>query len=192
LSTSRLVVVLTGVPGVGKTTLAKMLVARLQGKHVDLSDLARSEGFVTGWDDERETGLADLDGIRRRVSEILASEKTLVIEGHFASDIVPPEAASIVFVLRRAPWKLKKQLLARGYCRGKVKENVEAELLDVCLVDAIEAYEPEQVCEVDTTDRKPEDVVEEILSIIKGDKPCSRGRMDWLGRVEAQQLLEDW
>jgi len=192
LSTSRLVVVLTGVPGVGKTTVAKMLVARLKGKHVDLSYLAQSEGFVTNWDYQRETGLADLDGIRRRVSEILASEKTLVIEGHFASEIVPPETVYLVFILRRAPWKLKKQLLARGYSKEKVKENVEAELLDVCLFDAMEAYEPEQVCEVDTTDREPEDIVEEILSIIKGDQPCSHGRMDWLGSVEAQQLLEDW
>jgi len=192
LSASRLVVVLTGVPGVGKTTVAEMLAARLQGKHIDLSDLAESEGLITGWDEERKTGLADLKGIRERISEVLASEKTLVIEGHFASDVVPPEATSHVFVLRRAPWKLKEELLARDYGGGKVRENVEAELLDVCLLEAVEAYGPGRVCEVDTTDREPGDVVEEISSIIKRDRPCRLGWIDWLGRVEAEQLLGEW
>ena len=182
---------MTGVPGVGKTTVAGMLAERLGGTPIDLSRLAEREDLITGWDEERKTAIADLDRLRDRLLEIQASSGgPLIVEGHLAADVVPPEAASFVFVLRRAPWRLKEELEARGYEPGKVRENVEAELLDVCLAEAVEAYGPSRVCEIDTTDRTPEEVVEEVLSIINGDGVCRSGRIDWLGCTEAEGLLE--
>ena len=182
---------MTGVPGVGKTTVAGMLADRLGGARIDLSVLAEEEGLITGWDEERETAIADLDGMRRRLTQIRSSsDGALIVEGHFASDVVPPEAASFIFVLRRAPWRLKGELEARGYGPEKVRENVEAELLDICLADAVDAYGPGRVCEIDTTDLMPEEVVEEVLSIINGDGVCRRGHLDWLGRAESEGLLE--
>lgn len=190
MSAQRLVIVLTGVPGVGKTTVAGMLAERLGGVHIALSDLAEREGFTTGRDEERGTAIADLDGLRRRLTEVLdSSEAPLIVEGHFAADVVPPEAASFIFVLRRAPWRLKKELGARGYGEEKVRENAEAELLDICLVEAIEAYGADRVCEIDTTDRTLEEIVGEALSIIDGDGACRRGHIDWLGRAESVGLL---
>lgn len=191
MSAPRLVVVLTGVPGVGKTTVAEMLAERLGGTHIDLSNLAQTEGLVTGWDEERGTAVADLRGVRGRLMEIHgSSEEPLIIEGHFAADIVPPEAASFIFVLRRAPWRLREELEARGYTPEKVRENVEAELLDVCLVEALEAHGPERVCEIDTTNWTPEEIVKEILSVINGASACRYGRIDWLGCPESEGLLE--
>jgi len=192
MSAPRLVIVLTGVPGVGKSTVAEMLTEQLSGVHIDLSELAERMGLITGWDEERGTAIADLNGLRRRLKLIHdASEKPLIVEGHFAAEIVPSEAASFIFVLRRAPWRLKEELEARGYGEGKVRENVEAELLDVCLIEAIEAYGDERICEIDTTGRTREDVVEEILAVTKGDAACRRGQIDWLGRPESERLLED-
>lgn len=177
-------------PGVGKTTVAGMLAELLGGVHINLSDLAEREGLITSRDKERETAIADLDGIRDRLAEILtSSEAPLIVEGHFTANVVPPEAASFIFVLRRAPWRLKKELEARGYGEEKVKENVEAELLDVCLVEAVEAYGADRVCEIDTTDRTPEEIGGEVLSILDGEGTCRRGHIDWLGRAESEGLL---
>ncbi len=192
MSVPRLVIVLTGVPGVGKSTVSEMLAERLDGSHIDLSDLAERMGLITGWDEDRGTAIADLEGVRQRLTQIYdASEEPLVVEGHFTADVVPSEMASFIFVLRRAPWVLKEELEARGYGVEKVKENVEAELLDVCLVDALEAYGSDRICEVDTTGQTLKDIVEEILSIVKGDAECRRGKVDWLGHAEAKRLLED-
>ena len=182
---------MTGVPGVGKTTVADRLAEGLGGVHIDLSNLAERENLITGWDEERGTAIVDLNGMRERLMQIHDSPKgPLIVEGHFAPDIVPSEVASFIFVLRRAPWRLKEELEARGYGREKVRENVEAELLGVCLVEAIEAYGPERICEIDTTGRTPEEIAEEILSIIDGGA-CDRGRIDWLGCAESERLLED-
>ncbi len=189
MSNTRKVILLTGVPGVGKTTIAALLSERLKGVHVNLSELALAEGLVTGYDSIRETSIVDLERTTTRLMEIIREGRDpLVIEGHFSQDVVSPERVSNVFVLRRAPWRLKDELESRGYNPEKVQENVEAELLDVCLVEAIEAYGKEKVCELDTTGIKPDEIIETITSVLRGERSCEIG-IDWLSHPEAKELL---
>jgi adenylate kinase len=183
------VVLLTGVPGVGKTTIASLLSERLKGVHVDLSELALEEGLVTRYDPVRETSVVDLERLKTRLMEMIQERRApLVVEGHFSQDVLPPEAVSRVFVLRRAPWRLKGELESRGYDPDKVRENVEAELLDVCLVEAVEAHGRGKVCELDTTDVGANEIVETIISILNGGKACEIG-IDWLSHPESRELL---
>ena len=189
MSNTRKVILLTGVPGVGKTTIAALLSERLKGVHVNLSELALAEGLVTGYDSIRETSIVDLERMTTRLMEIIQEgEDPLVIEGHFSQDVVSPERVSNVFVLRRAPWRLKDELESRGYNPEKVKENVEAELLDVCLVEAIEAYGKEKVCELDTTDVEANEIIETITAVLRGERSCEIG-IDWLSHPESRELL---
>ncbi|MBS7651755.1 adenylate kinase family protein [Candidatus Bathyarchaeota archaeon] len=189
---NRILLVLTGVPGVGKSSVARILSKRLKGTHIDLTELTLKENLNLGFDEERGVAIADLEIIRRRVKEIYdTSEGPIIVEGHFAHDVVPAKMASMVFVLRRAPWRLKSELERRGYGRMKVRENVEAELLDVSLVEALEAYGEEIVCEIDTTSLAIEEAAEEILSILEGRIPCRRGFIDWLGHPMSKMVLED-
>jgi len=69
-----------------------------------------------------------------------------------------------------------------------VQENVEAELLDICLVEAIEAYGKEKVCELDTTGIKPDEIIETITSVLRGERSCEIG-IDWLSHPKAKELL---
>ena len=189
MSNSRKVILITGVPGVGKTTIASLLSERLKGVHVNLSELALAEGLVTGYDCMRETSIVDLEKTTTRLREIIdEGQKPLVVEGHFSQDIAPSDSVSIVFVLRRAPWRLKDELESRGYETEKVKENVEAELLDVCLAEAIEAYGKEKVCELDTTGVEANEIIETITSILRGERSSDIG-VDWLSHPEARELL---
>jgi adenylate kinase len=186
----RRVFLLTGVPGVGKTTIGRMLAELIGGIHVDLSGLAIAKGLIAGYDEARGTSIVDVAGMRAELAEMMGSgEEALIVDGHYAPEVVPPEAVSFAFVLRRAPWILKEELRARGFPAEKVRENVEAELLDICLVDAIGALGPGRVCEVDTTDRTPREVVDEVASIISGGEPCRHGLVDWLGCPQARALL---
>lgn len=191
MSGRRNTILISGVPGVGKTTVSRLLAERMGCQLVNISEMVEREGLTEGSDPLRGTSVVDLDRIRGRLAEIVeASEGATIVEGHFAYDVVSPGEVSHAFVLRRAPWRLKEELEARGYPEGKVWENVEAELVDVCLVEAVKALGSERVCEIDTTDKSPTEVVEEIASVIRGMTPCARRRVDWLDRDETKKMLE--
>ena len=188
----RRAILLTGVPGVGKSTIARRLAEELGGVRIDLSELAEREGLITAYDESRKTSVVDPEGMRLRLSAIAGEgDGPLILDGHLAPEVVPVELVRLALVLRRAPWELRDALESRGYSPEKVRENVEAELLDVCLADAVEALGPELVCELDTTGKSPEEVVGEALTIVGGVEPCARGRVDWLGHPRARGLLEE-
>jgi adenylate kinase len=189
---NRNVILLTGVPGVGKTKIACSLAEALGCVNIDLSAFTEIEGLVTSYDERRNTSVADLEKLKVRLAELTREgEELFIIEGHFASDVIPPEKVKFAFVLRKAPWELKKVLVNRHYHPNKIKENLEAELLGVCLVDALDTFEPKFICEMDTTGKNPEELVKEILAVIKKERVCSHGRIDWLGHSKTIKLMED-
>ncbi|RLI32318.1 hypothetical protein DRO66_11510 [Candidatus Bathyarchaeota archaeon] len=189
--TERRVIVIAGVPGVGKSTVASAVAERLGCPVIGVSELAVKEGALLGRDEERDTDVVDLPRLKEIIAEaVSATEGPIIVEGHYAYDVVPSDLVSHALVLRRAPWVLKKELRERGYSDEKVQENVEAELLDVPLVEAIEALGPDLVCEADTTGRTPEETVDEVLGIVEGSMPCRRNLVDWLGSPETRGLLE--
>ena len=185
-----MIIVVTGTPGVGKSTISRLLALRLEAHHVDLSVLALKEGLILGWDEKRETAVADLQRLKAHLEEMASLDRTLVVEGHYAQEVVDPERATFVFVLRKDPWRLKEELEARGYGREKVAENVAAEVLDVCLTEAVSTYGEDRISEIDVTELSPEEVVEEMLSIIQRGRPKGVGKVDWLSRPGVEQLLE--
>lgn len=187
-----MIIVVTGTPGVGKSTISRILATRLGAVHVDLSALALREGLILGWDEERETAVADLDRLKKRLEEMASSSgHPLVVEGHYAQDVVPPHEAAFIFVLRKDPWRLKEELESRGFRREKVIENVSAEVLDVCLTEAVATYGEERVSEIDVTHESPEEAVEELLSVIHRGRPTGVGRVDWLSKPGVKRLLEE-
>ncbi len=189
--TERRVIVIAGVPGVGKSTVAGAVAGRLGCPVIGVSELALKEGALLGRDVERETDIVDLPKLIEKITEAIhETEGPIIVEGHYAYDVVPSDLVSYALVLRRAPWVLKEELRERGYSDQKTRENVEAELLDVPLVEAIEALGPDLVCEADTTGRTPEETVDEVLGIVEGSILCQRNLVDWLGSPEARNLLE--
>lgn len=123
---------------------------------------------------------------------IRRSTGDVIVDGHYASDVVPPSLASYVFVLRRDPSDLKVKLEERGYGEKKVQENIASEALDVCLSNAVEIYGVEKVDEIDMTGMNVEDAVKDILQILGGQMPMNVGKVDWLGKLEEEGMLDEF
>jgi adenylate kinase len=188
------VILVTGTPCVGKTTVARLLAEKLNALYVNLTELALKRGLVLGKDEKRDTLVVDEQSMRRLTRKIVENcgEQTVVVDGHYAAGVVPEKPVTHVFVLRRDPVELRRFMEKAGFTGNKLWENLAAEILDVCLVDALKAYGDEKVCEVDASGKSVEEVVAEILEILKGSRKCRVGIVDWLGKLEREGLLEEY
>ncbi|MBC7130331.1 adenylate kinase family protein [Candidatus Bathyarchaeota archaeon] len=188
------VIVITGTPSVGKTTVARLLSLRLNAVYVNLTEFAVRENLVVGKDEARGSLIVDEGSVSARIREIVnsAGEKDVIIDGHYAPSVVPNEVATHVFVLRRDPEELQKLMRKAGFSDKKLWENLAAEILDVCLVDALNAYDKEKICELDVSGKDVEVVVAEILEAIKGLRKCRMGVVDWLGKLEMKGKLDEF
>jgi adenylate kinase len=179
--------VVTGTPGTGKTTFSRLLSGRLGATHVDLSAYALGHGYAAERDEERDTAVVDLGALTASVQTLLEQGGEIILDGHYAHEVTPPGGARMVFVLRRAPWLLHGELLGRGYRAEKVWENLEAEIVGVCLSEALDRFGADHVCSLDTSDTPPEATLMSGLAALEG-----RGagdEVDWLGRPETLELL---
>lgn len=186
------IIAVTGTPGVGKTFVSSLLASKLNALHINLGGLVESEKLWSEIDEKRGTFIADMPKLSRRVQEMIEhSKQDIVLDGHYAVDVVPAKKVQIVFVLRREPDELQLLMLKRGFGGRKVKENLAAEVLDVCLYNAVKTCSVEKVCEINATDKKAEEIVKEILDVLEGKKACAVGIVDWLGKLENEGRLEE-
>ncbi len=160
-------IALTGTPGTGKTTIVGLLPYRV----IDINSLVKG-GMNLGMDPERGCQEADMDALADHLAK-LDPDETLILEGHFSHHF-----ADRAIVLRLAPALLKSRLEARGYSSSKIQENLEAEALDVILVEAVQFCD--RVDEIDTTGKSPREVAELVARIIRGELMFAPGQVDWL------------
>jgi adenylate kinase len=165
----------------------------MDANYLGITELVKKHKLFTSVDEERDTLIVDMEKVEKYLQEILANTRgTTVIDGHYAVDIVPTKHVNTVFVLRRDPRQLKAVLETRGYDKKKVWENLTAEILDVCLYDALSVYGSDKVCEIDLSDKTVETVVEEVSQVLKKKKNCKQGLVDWLKKLENDGRLEDF
>ena len=188
------VILVTGTPCVGKTAVARLLASKLGALYVNLTELAVRENLVSGKDEERDSIIVDESRMRLKIREIIddSEQNGIVIDGHYAVSVVPKKLVTYVFVLRRDPVELRKFMEQRGFSGRKLWENLASEILDVCLVDALNVHEEGKVCELDATGKSMEEIVTEVLSVLDGSKECHAGVVDWLGKLESDGLLEEF
>ncbi|MCS7115110.1 MAG: adenylate kinase family protein [Candidatus Bathyarchaeota archaeon] len=188
------VVLVTGTPCVGKSSVACLLAEKFNALYINLTELALRENLVLGRDEKRDTMVVDEDRMKRIISKIVEScaEQTVIVDGHYAANVVPKKFATHVFVLRRDPVELRRFMEKAGFTGNKLWENLAAEILDVCLVEALKVYGNEKVCEINVSGKSVEDVAAEIIEVLNGSRKCYVGVVDWLGKLEREGLLEEY
>ena len=188
------VILITGTPCVGKTSVARLLALRLNAVYVNLTDLAVRENLVLGRDERRGSLIVDESRMKNKIGKMVEEfgDKDVIVDGHYAASVVPEKLATHVFVLRRNPVELRNFMEKAGFSGDKLWENLASEILDVCLVDALNVYGEEKVCELDVSGRSVEEAIAEILEVLKGSKKCRVGVVDWLGMLESEGLLEEF
>ena len=184
------VILVGGSPGTGKTKVSKILGSKLSVEVISLGELADESGCITAEDKARSTGIINEDCLVDALLKLTEDKsKRIVIEGHYI-DLVPSTSVKWVFILRTHPEKLKGRLSERNYSTEKVTENVEAEVMGVCQMDALDAFGEAKVFEIDTTELSAPQTTEKIELLMKdGSSPT---RIDWMSQLEEQGRLDEF
>ncbi len=187
------VILITGTPAVGKTMTAKMLANKLEAQYINLTDFAKTNGLTRGEDKQRNTIIINEEKMRKKLGEAIDASKNanIIIDGHYAAAVTPTEIVTKVFVLRRNPKELRVFMEKCGFEGTKLWENLSAEILDVCLIEALQ-MQPGKVCELEVTGRTVEAVVLEIMDFLEKGKKCFSGVVDWLGMLEREGLTDQY
>lgn len=169
-----MIICLTGTPGTGKSTVSKAFAMKSGYEIIDLNELL-DENIIVGYNEERQTKEVDLERLSVKVKTLIDTKRNTIIDGHL-SHLLGLECT--IAVLRASPEELEKRLGGRGYSREKIEENVEAEVLDVCLIESVETENP--VFEIDTTKKNPEETISnlELITCGKGEDFLP-GKIDW-------------
>jgi len=158
---------ITGTPGCGKTTVAELL-RKLGHPVLDLKTTVAP--FVLEHDEASGSDVVDVDAW----ADAFPYTEGFV-EGTF-SHYLPCDK---IVILRCRPDVLRERLAPRGYSEEKIRENADAEALDVILIETADAFASEQIYEIDTTHTDSDSVVMSILSFVNGETPASFGSLDW-------------
>ncbi len=181
-SIGKIVIVITGTPGTGKTSVSRKLVEEINGLHIDVSRYVIDNRIYIGYDEYRRSYIIDEEKLVEKLESIIRkSDKPVVIDIHYP-EILDPNMVDYVIILRTNPLELEKRLSKRkDWPLHKIRENVMAEILGVITSNVLEHYPEEKVYEIDTTNKNIEEIVREIIAIIRGERKSRVKKwIDWL------------
>lgn len=175
-----MIILITGTPGVGKTTVSGLLTEKIKAHLIDINKLVDEKHLYTGIDEEKGYKIVDLDGLFNEIDDIIRqindSNKYIIIEGHLSHFF---RKSDKVIVLRANPDVLQGRMKTKGWSAAKIRENIEAEAIDVCSYEAFEIH-GDKTNEIDTSNISPEEAVSLIIDMINGDKKFPVGSVDFL------------
>ena len=138
-------IIITGTPGTGKTTLALWLSKKLKIPRLDLHDHYKE--ISTGYDRSGKCYDIDMKKFEKLVVSKL-KKSALVIDSHIAH-LLPKKMIDLCIVTTCSDLKkLEKRLVERKYSKRKVRENLDSEIFQICLNEAKENH---KVIVVDTS-----------------------------------------
>ncbi len=182
-----MLVAISGTPGTGKTSVSKILNQR-GFKIVDLNKISIEKGFIIGVDEKRGSNIIDVNMLNKHITNNYTKKDIVFVEGHLSHLL---KNVDKVIVLRCHPSVLKKRLAEKKWNEKKIKENIDAESLDVILCESVDIHPRKNVFEIDTTDKTVDQVVSCILEIVENKlkhmKKYNIGCIDW-----SEEILKDF
>lgn len=178
---NEMIVAISGVSGVGKTTVSRILQKKLKWELVRPDEIAKKKRLYLGYDKKRKSLVVDLNRLKKEINKIAAKEDNVIIESLYAHFF----DADLVIVLRCSPEILEKRLKRKYTWHTKITENKEAEMMGLISQEAVRKFGRGRVFELDTTASKPALTAARILRLLKNQTDKSKysvGWIDWLDK----------
>ena len=138
------IIIISGTPGTGKTTLAKKLVKKLGSKYINVDEIIKNNKLNEFYDKKRHCWVVDV----KKLNKVLTKEinnykkdkavKGLIIDSHL-SHYLPKRYVDLRIITKCDLKTLQSRLKKKKYPKSKIRENLDCEIFDICLNEAIEA-----------------------------------------------------
>lgn len=178
-------VLITGTPGTGKTTLAALIVERLNenymnnenddddngtefAKHINVGELIQVHQLYDGYDNILDTYILDDDKLIDHLDTVFDDamhDNISCITDYHVCDVFPERYFDLVLVLRTSTEILYDRYIERKYNDKKRTDNIQCEIMQMILEEAMESYDTEIVHEVSSNTM--EDVESNILRVVQ-------------------------
>lgn len=143
-----MIIVVSGVPGTGKTTIARALAKKLKFRYLDVNKVIKKYHLSEGYDKLRKTHIIDIKKLNKALIKEIKDSDDLVIDSHLAH-CLPKRYVDLCIITHCKLKTLEGRLKKRRYHKLKIRENLDSEIFDVCLSEAKEAGH--KILEIDTS-----------------------------------------
>ena len=143
--------------------------------------LLKEYDLLTDWDSRRETWNVDVAKIREVVDVEKSSAEVILVEGHLSHWL----DSQRIILLRCEPKELHRRLIVKGWSPEKIRENVEAEILDTIKSEVYDGKRPD-VLEIETSRHTVERSAMRVKGFISKIETGKSDQIDWL------TMYNDW
>lgn len=169
MNSRKRILVITGVPGTGKTSFSSSLKKKIgDAEVIHVTQVVNSKRLFSSVSEEGAK-IVKMDALKRELERLISKSKrkTIILESHLLCDIKIGNAK--VIVLREHLDLLRRRLQSRGYSKEKIKGNIVSEATDYCGIHAERNYG--YVFESFGSDKQ---LVSNAIKILKGEKPKNK------------------
>ncbi len=156
-------IIITGSPGVGKTSAAKALGKKLGCPMLNEKQFALEEK-IGKWNPEEDELVIPLIPYAKALNKLFTKKKNIIIEGHLLCEL--KAKPDFIILIRLNPELLEGRLHLRNYSEEKVQDNVFCEGIDYCKKHLLRNYPEKKIIEV----QSGKSIKDTLDRIIKGLK----------------------
>ena len=143
------VIIVSGSIASGKTTLARLIAKKYHAIYINVNDLIKNYKLYSSYNKKLESFNVNVNKLNKFLINLIKNSKNnLVLDSHL-THYLPSKYVDLCYVTKCELKELKKRLEKRKYSKEKIRENLDAEILDVCLTEALENKHKVKI--IDTT-----------------------------------------
>lgn len=132
-----MIIIISGSVGTGKTYIAKLISKKYKLKYIDVNRIIKYNKLYDSYHKKLKTYEVDIKKLNKVLIKLIKKENNLVIDSHL-SHYLPKRYVDLCIITKCDLKTLKKRLEKRKYSKEKIRENLDAEIFDVCLTEAEE------------------------------------------------------